>query len=69
VRIGPFGRVALIMMQLTMCAARVHAHPADAPDVTTQEVNKCLRLVRISASRRHTPPVVLPSASPVWQSI
>jgi len=69
VRLGPIGRLALIAMQLTMCAARVHAHPADAPDVTTQEVNKCLRLVRISASRRHTPPLVLRSASRNWQSI
>jgi hypothetical protein len=69
VRIESTGRVVLIIMQLTLCAARVHAHAVDAPDAMTQEMNRCLRLVRISASRRHTPPPEPPSDAIVWQSI
>jgi hypothetical protein len=37
------------------CAARIHAHVVDAPDAIAQELNQCLRLVKVAASRRHTP--------------
>jgi len=44
--------MALILLPLTTTAARLHAHRVDAPDLATQEVNRCLRLVKIAASRR-----------------
>jgi hypothetical protein len=45
-------RVLLMMMPVVTCAARIHAHVVDAPDAITQEVNQCLRLVNVAASRR-----------------
>jgi hypothetical protein len=53
VRISPIGRAALTLMLLLTSASRVHAHTTDAPDAVTQEVNRCLNLVRVAASRRH----------------
>jgi len=44
--------MALILVPLTMTATRLHAHTLDAPDLATQEMNRCLRLVKIAASRR-----------------
>ena len=41
------------MMLLVTSASRVHAHTIEAPDAVTQEVNRCLRLVRLTASRRN----------------
>jgi len=48
---GPL-RVVLIVLPLMTTATRLHAHRLDAPDLATQEVNRCLKLVRIAASRR-----------------
>jgi len=48
-------RVALMIVPVVTCAARIHTHTVDAPDAMTQEVNRCLRLVRVAASRRQTP--------------
>ena len=45
-------RVPLIILLLVTSAARIHARTVSAPDTLTQEVNRCLRLVRIAASRR-----------------
>jgi hypothetical protein len=45
-------RLVLILLSLMTTATRLHAHTLDAPDLATQEVNRCLRLVRIAASRR-----------------
>ena len=53
VRISPVGRAALTLMLLVTSASRVHAHTIEAPDAVTQEVNRCLNLVRVAASRRH----------------
>jgi len=53
VRISPIGRAALTLMLLVTSASRVHAHTTEAPDALTQEVNRCLNLVRVAASRRH----------------
>jgi len=39
-------------MPIVTCAGRIHAHIVDAPDAITQEVNQCLRLVNVAASRR-----------------
>jgi hypothetical protein len=46
--------MALILVPLTTTATRLHAHRCEAPDVATQEVNRCLNLVKIAASRRQT---------------
>ncbi|MBW8838261.1 MAG: hypothetical protein JF602_00145 [Gemmatimonadetes bacterium] len=42
----------LMIAPIVTCAARIHAHVVDAPDAITQEVNQCLRLVNVAASRR-----------------
>ena len=44
----------LIIVPIVTCAARIHAHVVDAPDAITQELNQCLRLVNVAASRRPT---------------
>ena len=43
-------------MSIATSAARLHAHHGDAPDALAQEVNRCLRLVKVAASRREAPP-------------
>jgi len=52
VEVPSSGRIVLMLMMLGTSASRLHAHAADAPDQLTREVNGCLRLVRIAASRR-----------------
>jgi hypothetical protein len=44
-------RFVLILTVLSTSAARLHAHTVDAVDAT-QEMNRCLRLVNVAASRR-----------------
>ena len=44
-------RAVLILLSLSTCAVRVQARTTAMPDVTT-EVNSCLRMVRVVASRR-----------------
>jgi hypothetical protein len=44
-------RAALILLPLVTTATTIHAHRL-APDLATQEMNRCLKLVRIAASRR-----------------
>jgi hypothetical protein len=51
VRLDSFPRAALILLTVGTCAVRVHSHPADMPSAV-QEVNSCLRMVRVAASRR-----------------
>jgi hypothetical protein len=53
VRVSLVPRLLLIVMPLTITAARLHAHSVDAVDAT-QEVNRCLRLVNVAAAKRHT---------------
>jgi hypothetical protein len=48
-------QATLIMVPIVTCAARIHAHVVDAPDTITQELNQCLRLVNVAASRRLPP--------------
>jgi hypothetical protein len=43
-----------MLMPLTMCAVRLHSSVGEGPDAVTQEVTRCLRLVRLAASRRDT---------------
>jgi hypothetical protein len=47
-------RVVLIMVPIVTCAVRIHGHVVEAPDAITQELNQCLRLVNVAASRRQT---------------
>lgn len=50
-------RVTLILVPIVISAARIHTHVVEAPDAITQELNQCLRLVNLAASRRLTPAV------------
>jgi hypothetical protein len=45
-------RTALILIPLTTSAARLHAHAVQTPLGVTQEVNRCLFIVRTATSRR-----------------
>ena len=45
-------RTALILIPLTTSAARLHAHTVQTPVGVTQEVNRCLIIVRSATSRR-----------------
>jgi hypothetical protein len=49
------GEATLIIVPIVTSAARIHAHVVDAPDTITQELNQCIRLVNVAASRRLTP--------------
>jgi len=44
-------RTLLILLSVSACAMRVHAPSADLPGAV-REVNSCLRIVRLAASRR-----------------
>jgi hypothetical protein len=48
----PIPRAFLIFIPLVICASRVHGHAVATPGALTQEVNRCLTLVRIAATRR-----------------
>jgi hypothetical protein len=41
-----------MIIPLVICASRVHGHAVETPGALTQEVNRCLTMVRIAASRR-----------------
>jgi hypothetical protein len=56
-------RIAVMLLPLTTTATRLHTHLLDAPDVATQEVNRCLKLVDIAASRRRRGARRAPQAS------
>lgn len=45
-------RMAIVLVPLSTTATRLHEHRLEAPDVATQELNRCLKLVNIAASRR-----------------
>jgi hypothetical protein len=51
VRLDSVPRAVLILLSLGTCAVRVQARTTAMPDVVT-EVNSCLRMVRVVASRR-----------------
>jgi hypothetical protein len=46
-------RAVLVVLLLTTCATRLHAHAVEPPDVT-MEVTQCLRLISVATSKRHT---------------
>ena len=45
-------RFILICVPLVICAARLHSRGAASPAGVTQDVNRCLTVVRLAASRR-----------------
>ena len=46
------GQTLLIFVPLLICGARLHAGMVGTPSGVTQEVARCLNLVRVAASRR-----------------
>jgi hypothetical protein len=50
----PLLRATLMLLPLVASTARLHAHSADTPIAVTQELNRCLTMVRIAATRRPT---------------
>jgi hypothetical protein len=54
-RFGTLARSALIFVPLLLvCVGRLHAQRAAAPDRLTQEVNRCLTVIRVAAARRRS---------------
>jgi hypothetical protein len=52
-RIGRLvGSVLIFVPLLVVCAGRLHAQRGGTPQGVTQEVNRCLTVVRVAASRR-----------------
>lgn len=51
-RLSPMTRCALVLIPLLVCAGRLHARRSAAPEGMTQEVNRCLSVVRAATSRR-----------------
>jgi len=47
-----FFRFTLICLPLAICAARLHSRGAGSPAMVTQDVNRCLAVARVAASRR-----------------
>ena len=48
----PVSRAFLMLIPLVICVGRVHVHAVESPGALTQEVNRCLTMVRIAATRR-----------------
>jgi hypothetical protein len=51
-RLSPFTRSALVLIPLLLCAGRIHSQRNGSVQGVTQEVNRCLTIVRVAASRR-----------------
>jgi hypothetical protein len=51
-----FSRLFLILLTSFVSAGRLHAHTVAGPGAVTQEINRCLMIVRIAASRRTETP-------------
>lgn len=49
-------RVFLILLTSFVSAGRLHAHTVVEPAAVTQEINRCLTIVRIAATRRTSSP-------------
>ena len=48
----PLTRSLILLLPLTVCAARLHRSAASPPRAVTQEINCCLSLARVAASSR-----------------
>jgi hypothetical protein len=58
VRARRLGQALLIFVPLLICGMRLHSRVVGTPTGVTQEVARCLNLVRIAVARRngkHTP--------------
>jgi hypothetical protein len=54
-RLRTLARSAIVFVPLLLiCAGRLHAHRSASPDRMTQELNRCLTLMRVAAARRKT---------------
>jgi hypothetical protein len=53
VRARRLGQLLLVFVPLFICAARLHAGAARSPSGVSQEVSRCLNMVRVVASRRN----------------
>jgi ribosomal protein L2 len=51
-----FCRLLLIGMTVAVSGGRLHAHAVGTPDAVTGEVNRCLMMVRVAATRRAAQP-------------
>ena len=51
-RLSPLTRSALVLIPLLLCASRLHTQRGASMQGMTQEVNRCLTIVRVAASRR-----------------
>lgn len=52
-RVGTLARSAIIFVPLLLiCVGRLHAQRSASPDGLTKEVNRCLTVMRVAASRR-----------------
>jgi len=49
-------RLLLILLTSFVSAGRLHAHTVAGPGAVTQEINRCLMMVRIAATRRTESP-------------
>lgn len=47
------GQTILIFLPLIICGARLHAGAVGSPTGVTQEVSRCLTMVRVAAARRN----------------
>ncbi len=52
-----------MLIPLIICVGRVHGHAVPTPGAFTQEVNRCLTLMRIAATRRSPIKVGAPAAA------
>ena len=50
----PLSRAVLTIVMLVTSAARLHSHTVNPPDAMMQEINRCLGLVKIVASRKQS---------------
>lgn len=64
----PIPRAFLMLIPLVICFGRLHVHAVETPGAVTQEVNRCLTMVRIAATRRSPTKVATKYAARVGYS-
>lgn len=48
----PVTRIVLLVVGLAVSTGRLHAHEVNTPVAVTQELNRCLNIIRIATTRR-----------------
>jgi hypothetical protein len=48
----PIPRSVIMLLPVAICAGRMHFQTAANPGSVTQEVNRCLTMVRVAVTRR-----------------